>query len=444
MYVKEDIIRIIKEENVSYIKLQFTDINGFLKTVEVPTSQIETVLNGEVMFDGSSVQGFARINESDMFLKPDLSSFKVLPWEEAIDGSKVGIFICDILDINRNSFDGDPRFILKRQIKRMEKLGFTAFNIGLEPEFFLFDAIDPNNPEVRLTDLNGYFDQSPNDKASVCRREIVLQLEKIGFEIEANHHEVASSQHEINFKFSDALDYCDKVQIFKNVVKTIAIKYGMHATFMPKPIFGVNGNGMHCNLSLFKDEENVFYDEQGKSQLSDVAYNFIAGLLKHARSYTAITNPLVNSYKRLVPGYEAPCYISYSDSNRSAMIRIPATRKKGTRVEVRSVDPTANVYLAIASLLASGLDGVENKLSAPNPIRENIFKMSLERRKELGIITLPKSLREASKEMEKSELMQDVLGENIFKKYIDSKKEEYDRYRHAVHAWEIEHYLGLY
>ncbi len=444
MYKKEDILKVIKKENVSYIKLQFTDINGFLKTVEVPVSQINTVLDGETMFDGSSVQGFARIDESDMFLKPDLSSFKVIPWEEAIDGSKVGIFICDVLDINHNNFEGDPRFILKKQIKRIEKLGFTDFNIGLEPEFFLFDAIDPNEPKVKLTDLNGYFDQSPNDKASICRREIVLQLEKIGFEIEANHHEVASSQHEINFRFSNAVDYCDKVQIFKNAVKTIAIKHGMHATFMPKPIFGVNGNGMHCNLSLFKGEENVFYDKDGKSQLSKTAYHFIAGLLKHARSYTAVTNPLVNSYKRLVPGYEAPCYISYSDSNRSAMIRIPATRKKGTRVEVRSVDPTANVYLAIASLLAAGLDGIENKLEAPESVGENIFKMTPTRRKELGITTLPKSLREAFKEMEKSELIRDVFGKDIFNKYIASKKEEYDNYRHAVHAWEIEHYLGLY
>ncbi len=444
MYKEKDIIKIIEEENVSYIKLQFTDINGFLKTVEVPVSQIEAVLNDEVMFDGSSVQGFARIDESDMFLSPDLKSFKILPWEEAVDGSKVAIFMCDVLDINHQNFSGDPRSILKKQIERMKGYGFTDFNIGLEPEFFLFDQIDPNNPEVRLTDLNGYFDQSPYDKASICRREIVLQLEKIGFEIEANHHEVASSQHEINFKFDNALEYCDKVQIFKNAVKTIAIKHGMHATFMPKPIFGVNGSGMHCNLSLFKDGENVFYQEDGKSQLSDVAYQFIGGLLKHARSYTAVTNPLVNSYKRLVPGYEAPCYVSYSDSNRSAMIRIPATRKKGTRVEVRSVDPTANVYLAIASLLAAGLDGIEQNIVAPSPVTENIFKMTEDRRKELNIGTLPKSLREAAKEMEKSPLLKGVFGEETFEKYVCSKKKEYDDYRHAVHAWEIEHYLGLY
>ncbi len=444
MYREEDIKKIIKEENVSYIKMQFSDIAGFLKTVEVPVSQLNAVLEGEVMFDGSSVQGFARINESDMFLKPDLNSFKIIPWEEALDGSRVATFMCDVLDINHNPFEGDPRSILRKQLERAKDLGFDQFNIGLEPEFFLFEQIDPNNPEVRLTDTNGYFDQSPNDRASVCRREIVLQLEKIGFEIEANHHEVAGSQHEINFKYDHALEYCDKVQIFKNCVKTIAIKHGMHATFMPKPIFGVNGSGMHCNLSLFKDNQNVFYDESGKSQLSDTAYNFIAGLIKHARQYTAVTNPLVNSYKRLVPGYEAPVYVSYSDSNRSAMIRIPATRKQGTRVEVRSVDPTANVYLAIASLLAAGLDGIENNLEAPAAIGENIFKMTAERRAELGIGTLPKSLREAAKEMEKSELLKDVLGEDTFHRFVESKKDEYDCYRHAVHAWEIENYLTRY
>ncbi len=444
MYNEEDIKKIIKEENVSYIKLQFSDVAGFLKTVEVPVSQIEAVLEGEVMFDGSSVQGFARINESDMFLKPDLDSFKILPWEEALDGSRVAIFMCDVLDIKHNPFEGDPRSILRKQIQRAKNLGFDQFNIGLEPEFFLFEQIDPNNPEVKLTDMNGYFDQSPNDRASVCRREIVLQLEKIGFEIEANHHEVAGSQHEINFKYDHALEYCDKVQIFKNAVKTIAIKHGMHATFMPKPIFGVNGSGMHSNLSLFKDGKNAFYDANGKSELSETAYHFIAGLIEHAREYTAVTNPLVNSYKRLVPGYEAPVYVSFSDSNRSAMIRIPATRKQGTRVEVRSVDAAANVYLAIASLLAAGLDGVERKLQAPEAVGENIFAMTAERKAELGIGTLPKSLREAAKEMEKSELMKDVLGEDTFIRYVQSKKDEYDSYRHAVHAWEIEHYLGRY
>lgn len=444
MYTREEILNTIKEENVSYIKLQFTDIAGFLKTVEVPVSQIETVLAGEVMFDGSSVQGFARIDESDMFLSPDLASFKIIPWEEAMDGSKVAIFICDVLNIKHENFSGDPRSILKAQLDKMKEIGFSDFNIGLEPEFFLFEKIDPNNPEVRLTDLNGYFDQSPYDKASVCRREIVLQLEKIGFEIEANHHEVAQSQHEINFKYDNALEYCDKVQIFKNAVKTIAIKHDMHATFMPKPIFGINGSGMHCNLSLFKDGENVFYDESGKSELSETAYHFIGGLLKHAKQFTAITNPVVNSYKRLVPGYEAPCYVSYSDSNRSAMIRIPATRKMGTRVEVRSVDPTANVYLAIAALLAAGLDGIENKIVPPEAVAENIFKMTRERRQELNIGTLPKSLREAAKELEKSQLFEDVLGTETFKSYVESKKDEYDQYRHAVHAWEIEHYLGRY
>ncbi len=444
MISKKEVVQKIKEENVSYLKLQFTDIGGFLKTVEVPVSQLEAVFNNEIMFDGSSVEGFARINESDMFLAPDLSSFKVLPWEEALDGSKVAIFMCDILDINHKPFTGDPRYILKKQLENLGKLGFTDFNIGLEPEFFLFEKIDPNNPEILLTDMNGYFDQSPFDKASVCRREIVLQLEKIGFEIEANHHEVASSQHEINFKYDNALEYCDKLQIFKNLVKTIAIKHGMHATFMPKPIHGVNGSGMHSNLSLFKDGKNAFYDENGEYQLSKVAYNFIGGLLKYAKEFTAVTNPLVNSYKRLVPGFEAPCYVSYSNSNRSAMIRIPASRGQGTRVEVRSVDPTANVYLAMASLLAAGLEGVEQNITPSSPVSENIFKMTKERRKELEIGTLPLSLREAIKNMEKSNFMEEVLGTDVFKKYIISKNKEYSDYRYAVHKWEIDNYLGIY
>lgn len=444
MLSKEDVIKKIKEENVSYLKLQFTDISGFLKTVEVPVSQLDSVFNSEIMFDGSSVEGFARINESDMFLSPDLDSFKVSPWEEALDGSKVAMFMCDILDINKQPFLGDPRYILKRQLEKLKKLGFSNFKIGLEPEFFLFEKIDPNKPEILLTDMNGYFDQAPSDRASLCRREIVLQLEKIGFEIEANHHEVAASQHEINFKYDNVLEYCDKVQIFKNLVKTIAIKHGMHATFMPKPIHGVNGSGMHSNLSLFKDGQNVFYDKQGKHELSDVAYNFIGGLLTYAKQFTAITNPLVNSYKRLVPGYEAPCYVSYSNSNRSAMIRIPASRGQGTRVEVRSVDATANVYLAMATLLGAGLTGVEQRIIPSDPVSENIFAMTTQRRKELEIGTLPVSLREAIKNMEKSEFMKNILGEEVFCKYVKSKNKEYDDYRYAVHKWEVDKYLGIY
>lgn len=445
MVSKEDIIKRIKDENVSYIKLNFTDLQGFIKSVEVPVSQLDNVLNGATMFDGSSIQGFARIDESDMFLMPDLETFNILPWEVAVDGSRVAIFMCNILDINGNNFDGDPRAILRRQLVKMKEMGFEHFNIGLEPEFFLFDKLDPNNPKITLTDQVGYFDHSPYDRAAACRREIVLQLEKLGFEIEASHHEVAKSQHEINFKYDDALMCCDRVQIFKRTVKTIALKYDMYATFMPKPIVGVNGSGMHSNLSLFDaNGNNVFYDPNGHSQLSETAYHFIGGLLKYAREYTALTNPIVNSYKRLVPGYEAPCYISYSDSNRSAMIRIPATRKSGTRVEVRSVDPTANVYLAMAALLASGLRGIEEKIDPGKSVDENIFKMSKERMDELGITTLPKSLTEAVKELKGSELMKEVLGEETLDKYVINKSIEYDEYRHTVHAWEIENYLGQY
>lgn len=442
---KDDIINIIEKEKVGYLKLQFTDIEGFLKTVEVPVSQLDAVLSNEVMFDGSSVNGFSRINESDMFLAPNLDSFRIIPWEQMEGGKNVASFICDVLDIKHQPFTGDPRYILKRQIQKMQKMGFSKFNIGLELEFFLFEKYDPNYvPQIAFTDINGYFDNAPSDKASLCRREIVLLLESIGFEIEASHHEVSQSQHEINFKYDNALDYCDKVQIFKNLVKTIAAKHDMHATFMPKPIHGINGSGMHSNLSLFKDGRNIFYEAQGKDHLSKETYNFVGGLLKHAKEFTAITNPIINSYKRLVAGYEAPCYISYSNSNRTAMIRIPAARRAATRVEVRSVDPTANVYLAMASLLAAGLNGIENKINPGEPISENIFQMSQERKAELGIITLPTSLNQAIKNLEKSEFMKEVLSKEVHANIIVSKKAEYEDYRNSVHNWEVEKYLTLY
>ena len=442
---KYDILKLIDDNNVRYLKLQFSDLLGFMKVVEVPVSQIQTVLANGVMFDGSSIQGLVRINESDMFLAPDLNSFRVIPWEVATDGSKVALFMCDILDVKGNNYEGDPRTILKRQVEEMKEMGFDSFNVGLEPEFFLFKEIDPNNVKPELTDNGGYFDVAPFDEANNCRREIVLELEKLGFEIEASHHEVSESQHEINFKFDSCVEGSDRVQIFKMAVKTIARKHNMSASFMPKPIFGINGSGMHANLSLFdKFGNNKFYDENGKSQLSQEAYFFIGGLLKHAKSYTAVTNPIVNSYKRLVPGYEAPNYISFSDSNRSAMIRIPATRKTATRVEVRSVDPTANPYLAMAVLLAAGLDGIKNKIEPGESISENIFKMTEDRRRELEITTLPKSLTDAVKELEKSKLMKKVLGEHTFNSFVENKKLEYDTYRKEVHQWEIENYLNKY
>ena len=324
-------------------------------------------------------------------------------------------------------------------------MGFAKFNIGLEREFILFDKFNPNKVEVKLTDNDGYFDFSPNNTSARCRRDIVLNLEQMGFEIEASHHEVSESQHEINFKYDGAVECCDRVQIFKGAVKTIAEQHNMSATFMPKPIFGVNGSGMHANLSLFdNDGNNIFYDPETKTGLSKTAYYFIGGLLKHAKGYTAITNPIVNSYKRLVPGYEAPNYITFSDSNRSAMIRIPATRGKATRVEVRNVDPTANPYLAMAALLAAGLDGIENKINPGQPNSENLFKISDERRKELGIEFLPKSLISAISALEKDSLMEEVLGEHTYANFIENKRLEYAEYHREVHDWEIKKYIQKY
>lgn len=439
---KEQVLELIKIENVRYIRLQFSDLQGVIKAVEVPVSQINTVLENDVMFDGSSIEGLVRINESDMFLAPDLNSFKIIPWETALDGSKVAMFMCDILNVEKKPFVGDPRYILKRQVERMQKMGFDRFNIGLEPEFFMFKDVDPSNVKIQLTDTNGYFDMAPMDEANSCRREIVLQLEMMGFEIEASHHEVSESQHEINFKFDSALECCDNVQIFKLAVKTIAKKHGMLATFMPKPLFGINGSGMHANVSLFdKDGNNIFYEPERDNQLSETCEFFIGGLLKHATSFTAITNPLVNSYKRLVPGYEAPVYVTYSDSNRSAMIRIPATRKKATRVEVRSVDASANPYLAMAAILASGLDGIENKINPGSPEKLNLFRLTESERIEMGIDTLPKSLNAAVNQMQTDDLMRDVLGEHTFDLFIANKRMEYAEYSRQVHAWEVDNYL---
>lgn len=445
-YTKEQIKKIVADENIRFIRLQFSDLLGILKNVEVPATQIDTILDGKVMFDGSSIEGFVRITESDMYLVPELDSFKILTWEKPSDGSQVGNFMCDIVRPSGESFFGDPRSVLKRALEKMESMGFAAFNIGLEPEFFLFrESEGVMQQSTEFTDLGGYFDISPLDEASDCRRDIVIELENMGFEIEASHHEVSQSQHEINFKYSNAIECADNVQLFKLAVKNIARKHGMYATFMPKPIAGINGSGMHANVSLFdKNGVNAFYDETGKSELSQAAYYFIGGLLKHAKSFTAVTNPTVNSYKRLVPGYEAPCYISYSDSNRSAMLRIPASRGIGTRVEVRSVDPTANPYLAIASILMAGLDGIENKIEPGDATKENIFAMTFDQKRELGIESLPESLGEAVKCLSESELMKLTLGEHTFSKFIANKQYEYDQYRLAVHTWELEKYLNTF
>ncbi|MDN3014653.1 type I glutamate--ammonia ligase [Neobacillus drentensis] len=441
-YSREDIQRLAKEENVKFIRLQFTDILGTIKNVEIPISQLEKALDNKMMFDGSSIEGFVRIEESDMYLYPDLSTWVVFPW--TAEKGKVARLICDIYTPEGKPFEGDPRNNLRRVLKEMEDLGFTNFNLGPEPEFFLFKLDQKGEPTLELNDQGGYFDLAPTDLGENCRRDIVLELEEMGFEIEASHHEVAPGQHEIDFKYADALTACDQIQTFKLVVKTIARKHGLHATFMPKPLFGVNGSGMHCNLSLFKDGKNAFYEPTGDLEMSDTARQFIAGILKHAPNFTAVTNPTVNSYKRLVPGYEAPCYVAWSARNRSPLIRIPASRGLSTRVEVRSVDPAANPYLAMAVLLKAGLDGIKNNLTPPAPVDRNIYVMSREERLEEGIIDLPATLAQALDQLKSDEVIVAGLGEHILEHFVEAKEIEWDMFRTVVHQWERDQYMSMY
>ncbi|KKZ98726.1 Glutamine synthetase type I [Bacillus wiedmannii] len=441
-YTREDIFCLAKEENVKYIRLQFTDLLGVIKNVEIPVSQLTKALDNKMMFDGSSIEGFVRIEESDMYLYPDLDTWVIFPW--TAEKGKVARLICDIYNADGTPFDGDPRNNLKRVLKEMEALGFSDFNLGPEPEFFLFKVDEKGNPTLELNDNGGYFDLAPMDLGENCRRDIVLELEEMGFEIEASHHEVAPGQHEIDFKYANAIRSCDDIQTFKLVVKTIARKHGLHATFMPKPLYGVNGSGMHCNLSLFKNGENVFFDQNGDLQLSDDARHFIAGILKHAPAFTAVANPTVNSYKRLVPGYEAPCYVAWSAQNRSPLVRIPASRGISTRVEVRSVDPAANPYLVMATLLAAGLDGIKNKLTPPAAVDRNIYVMTKEEREEAGIVDLPATLAQALVTLQSNEVVCGALGEHLLEHFIEAKEIEWDIFRTQVHQWERDQYMSLY
>lgn len=441
-YTKEDIKRLAKEQNVKFIRLQFTDIFGTIKNVEIPLSQLDKALDNKMMFDGSSIEGFVRIEESDMYLYPDIDTWVVFPW--TAEKGKVARLICDIYNPDGTPFEGDPRTNLKRVLAEMEELGFTDFNLGPEPEFFLFKLDEKGEPSLELNDNGGYFDLAPTDLGENCRRDIVLELEEMGFEVEASHHEVAPGQHEIDFKYASAIKACDDIQTFKLVVKTIARKHGLHATFMPKPLFGVNGSGMHCNLSLFINGKNAFYDPSGELELSETAYQFIAGIGKHALNFTAVTNPTVNSYKRLVPGYEAPVYVAWSARNRSPLMRIPASRGLSTRVEVRSVDPAANPYLAMAVLLKAGLDGIKNNLKAPAPIDRNIYVMSKEERVAEGIDDLPGTLLEALENLKSDEVITSALGSHILEHFLEAKEIEWDMFRTQVHPWEREQYLQMY
>lgn len=441
-YTAEQIKKIAQEENVRFLRLMFTDISGMIKNVEVPISQIDKVLDHKMMFDGSSIEGFVRIEESDMYLFPDLTTWMIFPWEA--EHGKVARLICDIYNSDGTPFAGDPRGNLKRILNHMQDLGYTSFELGPEPEFFLFQLDQEEKITKSLNDHGGYFDFAPMDLGENCRRDIVLELEKLGFEVEASHHEAAPGQHEIDFKYADAIDACDSIQTFKLVVKTIARKYGLHATFMPKPMDGIAGSGMHCNMSLFKGNENAFYDENGEMELSKIAYQFLAGLIKHARAYTAICDPTVNSYKRLVPGYEAPVHVAWSGHNRSPLIRVPASRGLSTRLELRSVDPSANPYLALATLLEAGLDGVQNELVPPEGVDRNIYVMTEEEREKAQIFDLPSTLHNALKELKEDSIIIDALGSHIYENFIEAKQMEWAAFRQTVSEWEREQYLELY
>ena len=441
-YTKEDIIRMVKEEDIEFVRLQFTDIFGQLKNVAITASQIEKAVNNQIMFDGSSIEGFVRIDESDQYLYPDLDSFVVFPWRP--QHGKVARLICDVYNPDGTPFVGDPRGVLKRVLDKARKMGYDTFNVGPEAEFFLFQTDDEGKPTTKTNDEAGYFDLGPLDHGEGTRREICLALEQMGYEIEASHHEVAEGQHEIDFKYAPALECADKIMTFKLAVKTLAQKNGLHATFMPKPIFGINGSGMHTNMSLFRNGKNAFYDPNGEKGLSREAYSFIAGLLAHVKGFAAITNPLVNSYKRLVPGYEAPCYLAWSASNRSALIRIPASRGQSTRVELRSPDPCCNPYLELAVCLAAGLAGIATGLVPPAENTENIFAMDQAARDARGIDSLPGSLEEAVKAMQEDSLILDALGAHVAENYIEGKRKEWDEYRTRVSSWEREKYIINY
>ncbi len=437
-YTKQDIMQLVEEEDVEFIRLQFTDMFGTLKNVAITKSQLEKALNNQCMFDGSSIEGFVRIEESDMYLYPDLDTFCIFPWRP--QQGKVARIICDVYCADGTPFEGDPRYILRKEIARAAKMGYT-FDVGPECEFFLFHTDEDGQPTTISHEKAGYFDLGPVDLGENARRDMVLTLEDMGYEIEASHHEVAPAQHEIDFKYDEALCTADNIMTFKLAVKTIAKRHGLFASFMPKPKYGINGSGMHVNMSLAKDGKNIFADPSDELGLSQEAYYFIGGIMKHMKGMTAITNPLVNSYKRLVPGYEAPIYIAWSATNRSPLIRIPAARGAGTRVELRCPDPAANPYLTLAVCLAAGLDGIENKIMPPESVKENVFEMRISQKVKLGIESLPADLSEAVDELEKDEYIKDVLGKHITEKYTEAKRAEWAEYRAQVTQWEISEYL---
>jgi glutamine synthetase len=438
---KAQILERTEREKVKFMRLQFTDILGTIKNVEIPDRQFAEALDGKIMFDGSSIEGFVRIEESDMYLKPDLSTFRVFPWAGQT-GERVARMICDIYSPDGTPFAGCPRTTLKRVIALAASKNY-AMKAGPEAEFFLFQTRD-GVPTTESHDSASYFDLSPVDMGEEVRREIVLALEAMGFHVEAAHHEVAPGQHEVDFRYDDVLTTADNISTFRFVVKNVAIRNGLHATFMPKPVYGVNGSGMHTHMSLFTGGANIFYDAKAERQLSTTCLHYIGGILRHAKGFCAITNPLVNSYKRLVPGYEAPTNIAWSEKNRSPLVRVPAARGTSTRIELRMPDPSCNPYLALAVMLRSGLDGIEHKIDPGPPINKNIYKMSHRERRHLRIDELPGNLSEALDELEKDGLVRDTLGEHTFEHFLAAKREEWFDYIKHVSPWEIDRYLGMY
>ena len=438
-YTKEDIYRMIEEEDVEFIRLQFTDLFGSLKNLAVTTSQLERVLDNAISFDGASIEGFVKIENSDLFLYPDLDTFCIFPWRP--QHGKVARFICDVYYADGTPFEGDPRFILKNVVDEASELGYRI-DVGPECEFFLFHTDDMGRPTTVTHEEAGYFDVGPMDLGENARRDMILTLEEMGYVVEASHHEDAPAQHEIDFQYDEVMKAADGIMTVRLAVKTVAKRHGLHACFMPKPKSGVNGSGMHINISLSKDGVNVFYDPEDPIHLSKEGYYFIGGIMKHIRAITAVTNPLVNSYKRLVPGYEAPVYIAWSVTNRSPLIRIPAMNDKRQRIELRSPDSAANPYLALAVCMAAGLDGIKNKIMPPESVDGNIFAMSEEERKALGIECLPDNLLEAINDLEQDPLICGVLGEHATKRFVEAKKKEWEEYRASVSEWEVERYLS--
>jgi glutamine synthetase len=438
---KEDLLDLTRKFGVDFIRLQFTDILGINKNVEVPRTQFGKALDGEIMFDGSSIEGFVRIEESDMLLKPDLATFRILPYDD--EGGRVARLLCDIYTPDEQPFAGCPRTTLKRQVARARKLGFSMM-AGCEAEFFLFEKSADGGSTTATHDSAAYFDLSPLDKGEEIRRVIIEQVEQMGFEVEAAHHEVATGQHEIDLRYADALVTADNLTTFKFIVRNVANRYGFLASFMPKPIQGMNGSGMHTHQSLFRGKENAFFDPKAEYQLSRTALSYIEGLLQHARGFCAITNPLINSYKRLVPGYEAPVNVAWSMRNRSPLVRIPERRGLGTRCELRMPDPSCNPYLALTVQLAAGLDGVEQKLDAREPVSRNIFTMSYRDRRKYRIDELPRDLHEALEMFEKDDVVKAAMGEHLTERFLEAKRNEVLQYNLQVSRWEIDNYLGRY